>query len=70
MFHMELNARVHAEGGSYWAEVAELPGCFASGKTLDELREALDESVRLYLTDRDRPSSTSPLRVDALKLSV
>ena len=25
------------EDGGYWAEVEELPGCFASGETLDEL---------------------------------
>jgi predicted RNase H-like HicB family nuclease len=25
------------EGGGFWAEVEELPGCFASGATLDAL---------------------------------
>ena len=35
---MELNARVHEEQRAYWAEVSELPGCFASGRTLDELK--------------------------------
>lgn len=49
---VQLTARIHHEDGSYWAEIAELPGCFASGETLDELREALEESVSLYLTDR------------------
>lgn len=48
---MEFKAKVHHEDGAYWAEVVELPGCFASGKTLDELREALDEAVALYLSD-------------------
>jgi predicted RNase H-like HicB family nuclease len=54
-FEMELNARVHQEDGSYWAEVAELPGCFASGETLDELTEALRESIQMYLSDADGP---------------
>jgi predicted RNase H-like HicB family nuclease len=40
------------ESGMLWAEVVELPGCFASGKDLDELREALEESISLYLHDR------------------
>ena len=41
-------ARVHSEeDGSLWAEVVELPGCFASGDTLDELWEALQEAVAL-----------------------
>jgi predicted RNase H-like HicB family nuclease len=33
----------------YWAEVPELPGCFAVGDTLDELSESLREAVALYL---------------------
>ena len=41
----------HEDNGSYWAEVRELPGCFASGQTLDELRAALAESISLVLHD-------------------
>ena len=37
------------EGGGYWAEVEELPGCFASGPTLDALeadvRAAIEQHV-------------------------
>lgn len=40
----------HYEDGSYWAEVVELPGCFASGDTLEELNEALDEAIGIYLS--------------------
>lgn len=47
---MELTARIHVEDGCYWADVAELPGCFASGDTLDELFESIQEAVGLYLT--------------------
>ncbi len=39
------------EDGSLWAEVLELPGCFASGDTLDALRDALEEAISLYVTD-------------------
>jgi predicted RNase H-like HicB family nuclease len=42
---------VHLAPGSYWADVPELPGCFASGDTLDELFESLQEGVALYLAD-------------------
>jgi predicted RNase H-like HicB family nuclease len=48
---MELTARIHIEDGSYWADVPELPGCFASGDTLDELFESLRKGVALYLAD-------------------
>lgn len=45
---MELHARIHEDDdGSYWAEVVELPGCFASGATLDELKEALFEAIEM-----------------------
>ena len=47
---MILTARVHADEGGWWAEVVDLPGCFASGATLEELGEALAEAVRLWLT--------------------
>ena len=48
----EVVVRVHEENdGSLWAEVLDLPGCFASGRTLDELREPLGESIALYVTD-------------------
>jgi len=48
----EYTVNVHQEGeGALWAEVVELPGCFASGDTLDELREALEEAISLYLHD-------------------
>lgn len=49
----EYTVNVHQEDdGSLWAEVVELPGCFASGANLDELREALEEAISLYLHDQ------------------
>jgi predicted RNase H-like HicB family nuclease len=63
---VKLTVRVHEEDGSYWAEVVELPGCFASGETLDELRVGLDEAVRMC---SDQPRGGPPLRVDELKVS-
>ena len=63
---MELTVRVHEEQGSYWAEVVELPGCFASGRTLDELHAALAEAVGMH---RDQPDGGPALRVDELRVS-
>jgi len=48
----EFIARIHnEEDGSLWAEVLDLPGCFASGDSLDELRDALEEAISLHLHD-------------------
>jgi predicted RNase H-like HicB family nuclease len=45
---------VHRERSDYWAEVDELPGCFASGDDLAELKEALAEAIELYTSTRTR----------------
>ena len=42
---------IHDEGADgFWAEVEELPGCFASGRDMNELNEALAEAIGLYLS--------------------
>lgn len=64
---MELTARIRVENGSYWADVAELPGCFASGSTLDELFESLREGVAVYLDDDNE--SRGPLQVATATLT-
>ena len=64
--------RIHREDGQLWAEVAELPGCFATGATMDELWQALAEAVSLYLSEpghevhvqlEDAPDSVTERRV-------
>jgi predicted RNase H-like HicB family nuclease len=48
---MEITVVVHQEGAGFWSEIDELPGCFASGRTLSELREAVSEAIGLYLDE-------------------
>jgi predicted RNase H-like HicB family nuclease len=83
---VEIQAQIHCEDGMYWAEVPSHPGLFASGETLDELKEALVEAWFLYTQEvssthiEEAPGSeaaaaTKPLekhsgRVDQLKLLV
>lgn len=67
---MDLTIRVHHEGDRYWAEVAELPGCFASGTSLDELREALEEAVSLCLDTESTNGAPRPLRIGELRAVV
>ncbi len=63
--------QVHEEDdGSYWAEVKELPGCFASGHSIDELWEGLTEAIGLYLSsDKEQVTvdvlSSEPITVHA-----
>ena len=63
---MEYTARIHHEDGTYWAELPELPGVFASGDTVDELLDGLKEAVALYLGDGEN----SATELSELKLAV
>jgi predicted RNase H-like HicB family nuclease len=63
---MEYTARIHHEDGTYWAEIPDLPGVFASGDTVDELLEALKEAVALYLGE-DEPGTAE---LSELKLAL
>jgi len=49
--------RIHREGPGepLWAEVDELPGCFASGTDDEDLRASLSEAMSLYLSEPGRP---------------
>jgi predicted RNase H-like HicB family nuclease len=57
---VDYRVRVRHEGpAGFWAEVVELPGCFASGFTTEELDESLREAIELYLsTPRSRVKVT------------
>lgn len=69
---LEFTAVVHhEEDGSYWAEVTELPGCFASGFDLDELNEALVESIQACLPDDSNGGVGTPaVELGALRMLV
>lgn len=67
---LEFTANVHhEEDGSYWAEVVELPGCFASGFDLNELSEALAEAIEMCLPDaRNGGRRPQKFRVGSLRM--
>jgi len=51
---VDLTARIQRDtDGSWWAEVVELPGCFASGRTREELAEALEEAISFCLPESE-----------------
>jgi predicted RNase H-like HicB family nuclease len=73
---MTLTVEVHDEDGVLWGQVVELPGCFATGETLDELTEAVGEAIALYQADTQPAPVATPrtqgrsgrYRVDRLTL--
>ena len=57
-----LTIHVHrGDDGLLWADIDELPGCFASGDDMGELTEALNEAVSLYLSE---PGNEVSLQLD------
>ena len=44
-----LHEEPEEDGGGYWAEVEELPGCFASGDTLDELDHDVHDPIEGHI---------------------
>jgi predicted RNase H-like HicB family nuclease len=67
---MELTISIHEEPDGFWSEVAELPGCFASGRTLTELDEALTEAVGMCLGDTPVTLEHGPLHVGHVRARV
>ena len=63
---MELTVVVHREREGFWSEINELPGCFASGRTLGELEEALIEAIGMCLGDDPVRLEHEPLRAGRL----
>jgi predicted RNase H-like HicB family nuclease len=60
--------RVHHEPGEQlWAEVLELPGVFATGTDMEDLRQALSEAMSMYLSEpvelEDEPGSITEHRM-------
>jgi len=69
----------HEDDGSTWAEVLDLPGCFASGDSMEELWDALGEAISLYLdddpgagsiTDTPEPARPRSLQVDEMRVRI
>jgi predicted RNase H-like HicB family nuclease len=65
----DLTVRIHHEEDMYWAEIEELPGCFASGATMPELVEAIQEAVSLYLSSPDRATVNAELTGMKMKVT-
>lgn len=63
---IDYRVTIHREDGSFWAEVAELPGCFVAGDSMEEIWEALPEAIAMYLST---PSSQVEVRIGERSLT-
>jgi predicted RNase H-like HicB family nuclease len=69
---VELTVNVHEEDGMLWGEVEELPGCFASGRDLSELADAVKEAIQLYLAPApgSPPSAPTATQIAGFRVEV
>ena len=61
------------EDGIYVASVPELEGCHTQAKTLDELRERVNEAIQLYLEVESEIGEAVPLEfvgIQKIKVTV
>lgn len=70
MKYQALHVDVHRENGSYWAEVRELPGCFAAGDTTAELIQSVEEAISLYLAPPEGKAPPVTIELAGLDLSL
>lgn len=59
--------KLHKDGGGLWLESIEYPGLIASGETLEELREAVLDSILTYF---DVPRARAKRMKDTLVLNL
>jgi predicted RNase H-like HicB family nuclease len=66
---MDLDVIVRHESGTraYWGEVAQFPGCFAAGHSLDEFEDALQEAILLYLRDESEAALPSSDHIEEVR---
>ena len=57
---IQYQLKIHKEGGTYWGEFQDLPGCFTQGDNKDELFENAREALSLYLEDARDPKWEVP----------
>ncbi|MGP6190959.1 MAG: type II toxin-antitoxin system HicB family antitoxin [Vulcanimicrobiaceae bacterium] len=57
------------EDGTWFAKVAEMPGCMTEGDSREHALEMLDDAMRLWLTDALENGDPIPPPAEALKYS-
>lgn len=70
MEERSLHIEVHREDGMFWSQVTEWPGCFATGATLQELMEAIEDNLALYITPDGQDLAHIKLRADGIVLRI
>jgi predicted RNase H-like HicB family nuclease len=63
----DLHFKIRHEDGSFWATVDEYPGVLATGDDLEELRESLEEGIRLMKAESGE--ELPPIRLSPLTLA-
>ena len=52
----------HEEDGQYWVEFPDIPGCFSSGRTIEEAYRKSEEALALALDGEENSTEATPLK--------
>jgi predicted RNase H-like HicB family nuclease len=59
------------EDGGYWAKVAELPGCYTTGESIEEIRKNVHDAIVTHLEALEfAGEDPPPVPVDVEKVAV
>ena len=54
----------------FWARVAELPGCFTSGATTEEVIQNVRDAIEVYLEAIENTGETLPPLAQKLEVAI
>lgn len=57
---------IHSEGGTYWAEIPAMPGCFTVADTLADLKGNLVEAIQCWVATQGDLARSRTARREAV----
>lgn len=66
---MQYHFKIHKEKKGFWTQCIELPGCFAQGDTLKELKKNMHEALNLYIEEPRDSKELISLPDNSIKIS-
>jgi len=74
-YTFEIVIEKESENGGYAAYSPTLPGCFSNGKTIEEAKQNIRETIRLHLESllahgQPIPQNDKPVHVEELTIGI
>jgi predicted RNase H-like HicB family nuclease len=67
---MRYLVKIYRSGGNYSAEVPDLPGCVAAGRTVEKTRKRIAEAITLHLEAMRRAGENIPAPTQQIEFAI